>query len=109
MIFKIVHADEWRTAEAAGVYRGSAKDKVDGFLHFSTEEQLAGTLKRYYANAHDLMLVAVDADVLGKSLRFEPSTAGALYPHLYDVLPFSAVKWSRPIARDETGEFLLSL
>gem|GEM_PF-4677484 len=57
LIFKIVHNDEWRAAEAAGIYRGSAKDQADGFLHFSTEDQLIGTLTRYYADAEDLVLV----------------------------------------------------
>jgi uncharacterized protein (DUF952 family) len=105
LIFKIVHGDEWRAAEAAGTYRGSAKDKADGFLHFSTQEQLMGTLTRYYADANDLVLVAVDADSLGDALKYEPSTAGALYPHLYGDLLLSAVRWVRPIARDTQGMF----
>jgi len=109
VIFKIVHADEWRGAEAVGVYHGSAKDKADGFLHFSTEDQLIGTLTRYYADTNDLILVAVDADALGDALKFEPSTAGELYPHLHDHLPLSAVKWARPITRDEAGKFRLPL
>jgi len=108
-IFKIIHAEEWHAAEAAGSFLGSAKDKADGFLHFSTEEQLPGTLTRYYAGADDLVLVAVEEDALGDALKFEPSTAGALYPHLYGDLPLSAVTWSRPIKRDATGEFLLPL
>jgi uncharacterized protein (DUF952 family) len=109
VIFKIVHANEWRAAEAQSVYRGSAKDKTDGFLHFSTTEQLAGTLTRYYAGANDLILVAVDERALGGALKFEPSTAGALYPHLYGDLPVSAVKWSRPITRDEQDKIVLPL
>lgn len=105
LIFKIVHSDEWREAQTGGVYRGSAKDQADGFLHFSTEEQVIGTLTRYYADANDLVLVAVDADSLGDALKYEPSTAGALYPHLYGDLSLSAVRWVRPIARDAQGKF----
>src|SRR5215469_4434228 len=94
-IFKIVHAAEW--AQVRGAYTGSAKDRADGFLHFSTAEQLMGTLTRYYADAHDLVLVAVNADALGPALKFEPSRDGALFPHLYDALPLTAVKWVRDI------------
>lgn len=108
LIFKIVHREEWRAAEAEGRYQGSAKDKADGFLHFSTDEQLMRTLTRYYAHADDLVLVAVDADSLGDALKYEPSTAGALYPHLYGNLSLSAVRWARPIVRDARGEFALS-
>lgn len=96
-VFKIVYIAEWKTAEAAGVYLGSAKDRADGFLHFSTAEQLTGTLARYYADAHDLVLVAVDTDALGPALKYEPSRDGALFPHLYGALPLSAVKWAREI------------
>lgn len=109
LIFKICDRREWDAAVASGVYGGSAKDKADGFLHFSIEEQLMGTLTRYYANADDLVLVAVGADAFGDSLKYEPSTAGDLYPHLYGNLPLTTVKWSRPIGRDAAGKFLLPL
>jgi uncharacterized protein (DUF952 family) len=105
LIFKIVHAAEW--ASVGDAYAGSEKDRADGFLHFSTAEQLMGTLTRYYAGADDLLLVAVDADALGPALKFEPSRDGALFPHLYGTLPRAAVRWVKPIARAAQGEFLL--
>jgi uncharacterized protein (DUF952 family) len=104
-IFKIVHAGEW--ARSRDTYDGSEKDRADGFLHFSTAEQLVGTLTHYYADADDLLLVAVDADALGDKLKYEPSRDGALFPHLYGVLPRAAVRWVKPIGRDARGAFLL--
>jgi uncharacterized protein (DUF952 family) len=105
LIFKIVAALEW--ANASDDYSGSAKDRADGFLHFSTAEQLLGTLTRYYAQADDLLLVAVDAAALGDALKYEPSRDGALFPHLYGTLPRAAVRWARPISRDARGAFVL--
>jgi uncharacterized protein (DUF952 family) len=99
LIYKIVHVPEWSAARDA--YAGSEKDRADGFLHFSTAEQVPGTLARYYAGAHDLLLVAVDDAALGEALKYEPSRDGALFPHLYAPLPLSAVKWVRPIPHDE--------
>ena len=109
LIFKICDRAEWNVAIAVGAYRGSAKDRQDGFLHFSTREQLPGTLQRYYAGADDLLLVAVDADVLGDALQYERSRDGALFPHLYSHLPLAAVRWAEPIGRNTEGEFLLPL
>jgi uncharacterized protein (DUF952 family) len=109
LIFKICHSFEWREAEAVGAYRGSAKDRADGFMHFSTAEQLVGTLTRYYADAQDLVLVAVDAAALGPALKFETSRDGALFPHLYGALPLTAVKWVRDIGRNADGGFVLPL
>lgn len=90
-IYKICDAPAWREAERDGVYRGSADDSRDGFIHFSTAEQLAGTLARHYAGKQGLLLIAIDADKLGPALRWEPSRGGALFPHLYGDLGLGAV------------------
>ncbi|MBI3675572.1 MAG: DUF952 domain-containing protein [Proteobacteria bacterium] len=103
LIFKICHRLDWETAERRGVYDGSPKDRADGFLHFSGMQQVQNTLQRYYAEADDLVLVAVKTGDLGKALKFEPSRDGALFPHLYSKLPVSVVKWVRPITRRDGG------
>ena len=107
LIYKIVHTPDWQAARAAGAYEGSAKDKADGFLHFSTADQLLGTLMKWYADAHDLLLVAVEADALGAALKWEPSRGGALFPHLYAPLSMTVVQWQGEIARDSNGGFVL--
>lgn len=98
LIYKILSASEWHEAERAGVYRGSADDKRDGFIHFSTAEQTLGTYEKYFADKPDLMLAAIDTAALGDALKWEPSRGGALFPHLYGDLPLSAVRWSRVLA-----------
>ena len=92
LIFKICHEAEWQQAERDGLYAGSAKDREDHFMHFSTAEQVRGTLERYYADDSDLLLVAVEAEPFGDALVFEPSRGGALFPHLYGRLPLAAVR-----------------
>lgn len=109
LIFKIVHRGEWDAAGKAGRYDGSAKDRADGFLHFSTAKQLMGTLEKHYAGAGDLVLVAVEDDTLGPALKWEPSRGGELFPHLYAPLSISHVRWSSEIRRGADGSFLLPL
>ena len=82
-IYKICTSTEWRDAERAGVYRGSAVDHQDGFIHFSTAEQAAETAAKHFAGQRDLVLVTVETDALGEKLKWEPSRGGALFPHLY--------------------------
>src|SRR5438045_7049524 len=91
-IYKICTDAEWREAERAGTYRGSAVDRRDGFIHFSTAEQAAETAAKHFAGQRDLVLVAVDADALGDKLKWEPSRGGALFPHLYGELAVRAVQ-----------------
>jgi uncharacterized protein (DUF952 family) len=96
LIYKICAQAEWDAALAAGSYTGSADDARDGFIHFSTAEQVAPTAAKHFAGRSDLVLIEVDAAQLGPALRFEPSRGGALFPHLYGALPLHAVVSSRP-------------
>jgi len=90
-IYKICPAAAWREAERQGSYRGSADDARDGFIHFSTAPQLAGTLEKHYFRQTDLLLIAIDAERIGAALRWEPSRGGDLFPHLYGELDMGAV------------------
>ncbi len=85
----------WQRAEQAGSYAGSAVDARDGFIHFSTATQLAGTVAKHFSGQRELLLVAVDADALGETLKWEPSRGGELFPHLYAALPLAAVRWTK--------------
>jgi uncharacterized protein (DUF952 family) len=107
LIYKICHKAEWALAVREGIYAGSAKDREDHFMHFSAAQQVMGTLERYYADAGDLVLVAVDPKTLGPALKYEPSRGGALFPHLYATLPMTFVKWVKPIRRGAGDSFLL--
>jgi uncharacterized protein (DUF952 family) len=103
VVFKIVASEEWAAAEAAGVFTGASIDRADGFIHFSTAEQAPETAAKWFAGRGDLTLAAIDAEALGKNLRWEPSRGGALFPHLYAGLPMSAVIWSRPLLLGPDG------
>jgi len=90
-IYKICPAAAWREAERQGVYRGSADDARDGFIHFSASSQVVGTAARHFAGQTGLLLIAVDADALGAALRWERSRNDELFPHLYGELDLGAV------------------
>lgn len=90
-IYKICPASAWREAERQGVYRGSADDIRDGFIHFSTAAQVAETARKHFFGQTGLFLIAVDADALGDALRWERSRNDELFPHLYGELDLGAV------------------
>lgn len=93
-IYTMVREADWRAAEAAGAYAGSADDARDGFLHFSTASQLRASAAKHRAGVADLWLIEVDSTRLGEALRWEPAAGGSrpgLFPHLYAKLPLAAV------------------
>ena len=59
-IFKILDVKEWQKVKQSETYLGSSKDIEDGYIHFSGEEQVEGTLRKYYANQKDLVLLKVE-------------------------------------------------
>jgi uncharacterized protein (DUF952 family) len=91
VIYKLLTTAEWEAARAAGVFRGSAVDLTDGYVHYSTAEQVVETAARYFGGARGLTMLGVDESALGDALRWEPSRGGALFPHLYAPLPVEAV------------------
>ncbi|MFQ5764228.1 MAG: DUF952 domain-containing protein, partial [Rhodospirillales bacterium] len=90
-IYHMCTRAEWRAAEALGVYEGSSQDAADGFIHFSTADQVAASAAKHRAGQGGLVLLTVDAGALGEALRWEPAQGGALFPHLYGALLLDAV------------------
>ena len=86
MIYHMCRVEEWDAAVAAGSYPGSSQDQADGFIHFSTAEQIVESARRHRAGQSGLLLVAVEATTLGDRLKWEPSRNGDLFPHLYGPL-----------------------
>ena len=97
MIYKVLRAAEWAALEAAGETDGAPVDVADGFIHFSTIDQLPGTLERHFAGEEGLVLAAVDETAIAGPIRWEPSRGGALFPHLYRRLAMGDVAWARPL------------
>jgi hypothetical protein len=58
-IYKIIAAAHWQAAQHDGVFRGSAVDLRDGFIHFSTAEQVEETAAKHFAGQHDLLRVSM--------------------------------------------------
>lgn len=103
-IHTMVRAADWRLAEAAGAYAGSADDRRDGFLHFSTAAQLRASAAKHRAGEADLVLVTVAAAALGPALRWEAAgQRPELFPHLYGPLPLSAVLGVAPLPLGPDG------
>jgi uncharacterized protein (DUF952 family) len=109
LIYHMCLCDEWELAVHSGTYAGSSQDRGDGFIHFSTAEQLPESARRHRRGQAGLVLLAVDPHMLGEALRWEPSRHGALFPHLYGTLPLAAVRSICDLPLDADGVPLVPL
>ena len=106
-IYKIIDNDEWKKAKASGLYSGSSKDLEDGYIHFSDEEQIEGTLKKYYSNKKNLILLKVDTLKLDH-LLWEQSSDGNMFPHLYSSLDIKNVISENEIILNDDGNHIFT-
>lgn len=103
LIYKILRADEWAALQAQGETAGAPIDVADGYIHFSTAEQVRETAAKHFAGAEGLQLLCYEVESFGDKITWEPSRGGALFPHLYSALPLAGLLWSRPLPLGEGG------
>ncbi len=103
-IYHMCRRREWEAAAAKGSYSGSSQDQADGFIHFSTAEQVRGSASKHRAGQDDLVLLSVDPGALGDALKWEPSRHGQLFPHLYGRLDPAVVERADPLVLGADGE-----
>ena len=105
-IYKICTKSELLDAKSKNQFKGSKNDLKDGYIHFSGEEQVKGTLKKFYSNQKDLFLLKVDTLKL-EQLIWEQASDGNMFPHLYSPLDLSNVVDEFEITFGEDGSHIL--
>jgi glutathione S-transferase len=84
-----------------------------GFVHASWLHQVPATYQRFYADAADVVLLALDPRAIasaGVPIRQEPAPdtghpdTGELFPHLYGILPMGAVVLADPYSGNASGD-----
>jgi uncharacterized protein (DUF952 family) len=106
VIYHLARQSGWQAALQTGIYDGTAEDRVDGYLHFSTASQVIESARKHRAGETDIVLLTVDAAVLGPALMWEPARGGDLFPHLYGSLDVSDVSAATALALAADGQHI---
>ncbi|MET3926760.1 DUF952 domain-containing protein [Devosia sp. 2618] len=108
LIYKIATETAFAPSRHAPSFAGMPIDAKDGYIHFSTAEQLTETLRLHFAGQSDLVLLAVRSADLVDDLVWEPSRGGALFPHFYGGdLPTATIAWEAPLSVAADGSCTL--
>tara|TARA_B100000787_G_scaffold169035_1_gene159119 strand:- start:970 stop:1314 length:345 start_codon:yes stop_codon:yes gene_type:complete len=105
-IYKICSKSELEEAKTKNKFEGSKKDLEDGFIHFSGEDQVEGTLKKYYTDQKELVLLKIDTLKLDH-LIWEQASDGNMFPHLYSALDISNIVDEIKITLSDDGSHIL--
>jgi uncharacterized protein (DUF952 family) len=102
-IYHIALAGDWARALDVGTYAGGATCRADGFIHFSTRDQVAATLERFFAGRDGLVLLAAEVADLGDLLRWEEAPSGGVFPHYHGTLGLVRLRPLGPIVLGGDG------
>jgi uncharacterized protein (DUF952 family) len=91
MIYHVTTQNAWQQAMQQGFYVAPSL-ATEGFIHLSTEAQVAGVLERYYKGQTNLLLLHIDENKLLAELKYELApSVNELFPHVYGVINIDAV------------------
>ena len=110
---KLVHIisyQDYEKAKEERVYEPASLHS-EGFIHLSTEEQVNGTLNRYYSKETSLLILILKLQE-GADVRYEApvlyDAKGMLFPHLYRALSLSEISQVSPISKLPNEEWNVS-
>jgi len=98
MIFHITSQNEWLEAQQRGEYVAPSL-QTEGFIHCSTDKQVAHVANAFYRGRNDLVLLVIDESKLTSELKWEapagPPASGISvtdsFPHVYGSIALTAV------------------
>jgi uncharacterized protein (DUF952 family) len=107
-VYHLIGREAWANAQTQTEYAAPSL-ATEGFIHFSTEAQVAGSANKHYAGRTDLLLLEVDPMRLRAELRYESPKSkdrgDQLFPHLYGALNLDALVSVREYAPNADGVF----
>ena len=104
IVYRLVTASEWKTAQETGAVPFRDIDEQDGYVHLSTRSQLLETANLHFAGVEDLMALEIPVGPIAANLKFELAPKrGEAFPHLYTTLLASHVVRALPLISSEDG------
>ncbi len=104
LLFHMCARKDWEAAQEAGAYKTPSLES-EGFIHCSRPEQIEGTANRYYQGAAGQVLLHIDPAKVQAEIRWEASTGGETFPHVYGPLNLDAVVVVEDFVPNADGTF----
>src|SRR5512147_2377460 len=102
-VFHIASASDWAAGDV--LYRPVCLLR-EGFVHCSTAEQVMLVANSKYVGRSDLLVLAVDPDLLYAELRYEGQNEEERYPHIYGPIERAAVIAAEQLRVADDGSFV---
>ncbi len=108
-LYHIIFEADWLQVKDNAFYSPPSLE-AEGFIHYSTGEQVTGTANFIFADALDLLVLEIDPTLVGHDVIFEDLyEAGQEFPHIYAPLPLNAVTNVHRLTRTADTQFLFTV
>jgi len=92
IIYRVMDKKEWDCFKKEKRFYGNALDLESGFIHLSTKSQIKDTIKRYFHNQKNIVILQICETKIKENIKWEISRNNQLFPHLYGFLELFDVK-----------------
>lgn len=107
MIFHITPRSAWDAAVDSGHYEADSL-AGEGFIHCSTRAQILIPANERFQGQTGLVLLVIDPQQVPAQVIYEDCyDSGQAFPHIYGVIPVTAVKQLIPFPPNADGSFSL--
>ena len=90
-VFKILNLKDWIFLKKNKYFLGSKLDKVSGYIHLCSKNQLRDTLNIYFSNHTKVFVLKFLHSSLKPKIKWEKSRNENLFPHYYSILNFKKI------------------
>ena len=104
LIYHLISPSDWEKTLNKSSYAPSSLAE-EGFIHFSTKDQVLRTASRFFGDASEMVVLEVSEKQVKPDLKWEEAD-GELFPHVYAGLPLEKVTNTRVIWKNPKGEWL---
>jgi uncharacterized protein (DUF952 family) len=89
-IYHITTVQEWEIYQLTGEI---APDSLftEGFIHCSRAEQVPDTIDRFFSDEDEIIILELDRDKLGDSVKDEKSQDHGIFPHIFRAVQIEEV------------------
>ena len=90
-VFKILELKDWIFLKKNKYFLGNKLDKISGYIHLCSKNQLRDTLNIYFSNETKVVVLKFLHCSLKARIKWEKSRNESLFPHYYGILNFNKI------------------
>ncbi len=104
LIYHIADQNHWELAQSNRLYVHPSLHS-EGFIHCSDDKELEKTANLYFSSEPDILILYIDTAKLQSEVKYEASSRGPEFPHIYGPINIECVVKTKKVKRRADGKY----